>query len=85
MVPIVGTGLDLSLRMHSLSEIIGAFKTTSSKLIHMVGLKEFKWHRSFYDEIIWDKKSLAKIRWYVRNNPKMPACRQAGGVGIGII
>lgn len=69
VVPMVGTGLDLSVL--SVSKIIGAFKTTSSKLIHMAGLKEFKWHRSFYDEIIWDQRSLDKVRWYLQNNPKM--------------
>ncbi len=42
------TGRDLSLqRIKPLSGIIGAFKTTSSKLIHLSGLKEFEWRRSF--------------------------------------
>lgn len=68
----VGTGRDLSLRnqkIKSLSEIIGAFKTTSSKMIHQNGLNEFKWQRSFYDHIIRNEKSLIHIREYIINNP----------------
>ncbi|MBU3979223.1 transposase [Patescibacteria group bacterium] len=74
---VVGTGRDLSLRyempdkpkIKSLSELMGAFKTTSSKLIHRNGLPEFQWQRSFYDHIIHDEKSLEKIREYIANNP----------------
>ena len=29
----------------------------------------FGWHRSFYDHIIWDKKSQKKIELYIENNP----------------
>ncbi len=68
----VGTGLDLSLQIKclSLSNIIGAFKTTSSKYIHQAGLNSFKWQRSFYDHIIRNEYSLFKIREYIRNNPR---------------
>jgi len=47
---LVGNGRDRSppdsesnQKIKSLSELIGAFKTTSSKLIHESGLLEFKW------------------------------------------
>ena len=53
----------------SLSSLIGAFKTTSSKLIHQNGLSDFAWQRSFYDYIIRNDKSLNKIREYIINNP----------------
>ena len=68
----VGTGLDLSLQKKrlSLSNIIGAFKTTSSKHIHQIGLNTFRWQRSFYDHIIRNKYSLFRIRQYIRDNPK---------------
>jgi hypothetical protein len=67
----IRTGHDLSLRkIKSLSELIGAFKTTSSKLIHQNGLPEFRWQRSFYDHIIRNEKSLDNIIQYIRNNPK---------------
>ena len=64
------TGLDLSLhKIKSLSSLIGAFKTTSSKLIHQNGLSDFAWQRSFHDHIIRNDKSLNKIRKYIINNP----------------
>ncbi len=68
----VVTGRDLSLQMKikSLSEIIGAFKTTSSKLIHKIGNNEFCWQRSFYDRIIRSDDELNVIREYVLYNPK---------------
>lgn len=69
---LVGTGRDLSLhsqKIKSLSEIIGAFKTTSSKEIHSNGLVDFKWQRSFYDRIIRNDKSLYQIRKYIHENP----------------
>jgi len=68
----VGTGFDLSIKIRkikSLPEIIGAFKTTSSKSIHESGLNEFAWQRSYYDHIIRDEKSLNSIREYIHNNP----------------
>ncbi len=77
-LPIVGTGRDLSLhqlpqengiKIKPLSDLIGAFKTTSSKMIHQQGLGEFLWQRSFYDHIVRDESSLNKIREYISNNP----------------
>ncbi len=68
----VGTGLDLSLQKKclSLSNIIGAFKTTSSKYIHQTGLDSFRWQRSYYDHIIRNEYSLFRIRKYIKNNPR---------------
>lgn len=69
----VGTGRDLSLppdtKIKSLSELIGAFKTTSSKVIHLNGHEHFLWQRSFYDHIIYHEIELIKIRDYIINNP----------------
>ena len=69
----VGTGLDLSLRSDikilSLSNLMGAFKTTSSKIIHQYGLPEFARQRSFYDHIIRNQKELQNIRKYIYYNP----------------
>lgn len=53
----------------NLSHIIGAFKTTSSKLIHESGYIDFKWKRSFHDRIIRDDELNIK-RNYIKNNPK---------------
>ncbi len=68
----VGNGRDRSVqeKIKSISELIGAFKTTSSRLIHLSGYKDFVWHKSFYDEIIRDEKSLNRIRRYIIENPK---------------
>lgn len=57
------------LKIKSLSEIIGAFKTMSSKELHKKGVKEFKWQRSFYDRIIRNEKELYQIRKYIEQNP----------------
>lgn len=71
----VVTGRDLSLtekpklKIKSLSEIIGAFKTMSSKELHKNGLKDFKWQRSFYDRVIRNEKELYFIRQYIEQNP----------------
>jgi len=71
----VVTSRDMSLdkkqkrKIKSLSEIIGAFKTMSSKELHNKGLKEFKWQRSFYDRIIRNEKELYHIRKYIEQNP----------------
>ncbi len=68
----VGTGRDLSLqkeKVKSLSELIGAFKTASSKLIHLHSDFNFQWQRSFYDRIIRNENELIKIREYIINNP----------------
>ncbi len=71
----VGAGRDLPLqrrqmrKIKSLSELIGAFKTTSSKLIHQNGLSEFQWQRNYYERIIRNEKELDKIRKYIFENP----------------
>jgi putative transposase len=56
-------------KIKSLSQIIGAFKTISSKELHLKGLKEFKWQRSFYDRIIRNERELYQIRKYIEQNP----------------
>ncbi len=69
---IVGNGRDRSVqenKIKSISELVGAFKTTSSKNIHNLGYPNFQWHKSFYDEIIRDEKSLERIRKYIIENP----------------
>jgi len=78
----VGTGRDLSLeppqaiKIKSLSELIGAYKTTSSKQIHLLECRgrsqpipTFKWQRSFYDHVIRDENSYELIANYILGNP----------------
>lgn len=67
----VGNGRDHSVlaRVKSLSELIGAFKTTSSKQIHEFGNHFFRWQSSFYDRIIRNDAELHRIREYIQTNP----------------
>ena len=66
----VGNGRDRSLpKIKTISSLIGAFKTTSSKQIHEIGVGEFQWQKSFYDHIIRDETALQKIREYIAMNP----------------
>jgi len=64
----VGPGRNVP-KIKSLSELIGAYKTTVSKQIHLIGFPEFKWQRSFYEHIIRDDKSFETISDYIMNNP----------------
>ncbi|WPR71042.1 transposase [Flavobacterium sp. NG2] len=48
---------DATIKIKSLSELVGAYKTTSSKLIRRSGLESFAWHRSFHDHIIRNEQS----------------------------
>jgi REP element-mobilizing transposase RayT len=61
--------ITVDVKIKSLSELVGAFKTTSSKIIHSTGLEVFCWQKSFYDRIIRNEKELFKIRQYIHNNP----------------
>jgi|SRR6185437_3972496 len=66
-----GTGRDLSLpKIKPLSELMGAYKTTVSKQIHLAGYAGFIWQRSFHDHIIRDEKSYENIANYIIDNPK---------------
>ena len=69
VVPTRPVPTDAARRVKSLSELIGAFKTTSSKKIHQNGLLNFAWQRSFYDNIIRDEQALHNIREYIKQNP----------------
>ena len=50
---------------------MGAYKTTSSKKIHLLGYEAFQWQRSFHDHIIRDEKSYETISNYISNNPAL--------------
>ncbi len=56
-------------KIKPLPELIGAFKTTASKMIHKSGLAEFQWQKSFHDHIIHNDVALYRVRKYVLNNP----------------
>jgi putative transposase len=75
---VVGNGRDHSLhcndqnpiKIKPLPELIGAYKTTVSKRIHLFGDNDFKWQKSYHDRIIRDTKSLNKIIEYIELNPE---------------
>ena len=73
IIDIAGSGRDLTLqypsKIKSLSELMGAYKTTTSKQIHLNGLKSFAWQRSFHDHIIRNEQAFEKISNYIENNP----------------
>jgi putative transposase len=64
------SGDSQSTKIKSLSELMGAYKTTSSKQIHLAGLISFLWQKSFYDNIIRDEQAFINIVNYIENNPK---------------
>lgn len=47
---------------------MGAFKTTSSKQIHLHGNMDFEWQRSFHDHIIKDAERYESIYNYITEN-----------------
>ncbi|GGD27199.1 transposase [Flavobacterium orientale] len=61
---------DKGIKIKSLSSLMGALKTTTSKLIHEAGFPEFEWHRSFHDHIIRNEFSYLNIFNYISNNPE---------------
>ncbi len=53
----------------SLSSLIGAFKTTSSKIIRKQMKIDFRWQRSFHDRIIRNSCEYNEIKKYITENP----------------
>ena len=49
---------------------MGAYKTTSSKKIHLAGNAAFQWQRSFHDNIIRNEESYNRITDYIATNPQ---------------
>jgi len=74
LVQIVGTE-QCSVRTKKnyglLSKMIKSLKDVATKEIRRKYRKDFGWHRSFYDEIVRDKKMFLNIKQYIKNNPKL--------------
>ncbi len=62
-------------KIKSISELIGALKTTSSKKIRVGGYLGFQWHRSFHDRIIRDNFEFIRIQEYISQNPARWSCK----------
>lgn len=59
------------LKPKSIPVIIRSFKSICTRKIHeMENNKQFKWQRSFYDEVIFNDQVLQEIEIYIKNNPK---------------
>lgn len=58
------------IKIKSISSLLGAFKTTSSKHIHLAGNEDFAWHRSFHDHIVRNSEAFRNMDRYITNNPK---------------
>jgi putative transposase len=58
-------------KYETLSNIIGAFKTTAATRINKLRgqLGVAVWQKSFYDHIIRNDRELERIQEYIRNNP----------------
>ena len=70
VIDLVGSGRDLNAtKIKSLSQLMGAYKTTVSKQIHLLGYNEFQWQRSFHDHIVRDGNAYDNIANYIINNP----------------
>lgn len=67
---------DVNGRDHShqkikpLPELIGAFKTTVSKRIHLAGDLTFIWQNSYHEHIIRNMIELDRIKKYIDSNPE---------------
>ncbi len=61
----------------SLGAIIGAFKSTTTRLVNGIQrtFGASLWQRNYYEHIIRDEADLERIRVYIRNNPMNPQKR----------
>ena len=59
-----------SEKILSLSSLIGALKTLSSRDIRLLGNNEFVWQRSFHDHIVQNETRYDNIYNYISENPK---------------
>jgi REP element-mobilizing transposase RayT len=66
--PTPGNNTEL-MKTKPLPELIGAYKTTTSKKIHQSGFSGFRWQRSYHERIIRNKIQYIHISEYIRNNP----------------
>ncbi len=56
-------------KVKSMAELMGAFKSTCSKHIHLAGKSEFTWQRNYFDNIIRSEWMYTNIIKYVEKNP----------------
>lgn len=61
---------NLEIKIKSVSSLIGAFKMTVSKQIHLQGNTDFEWQRSFHDHIVRNNDGYIRIDDYITSNPE---------------
>ncbi len=55
---------------HTISSIIGSYKSICTKIINKIQNNEFfAWQSRFYDHIIRNEKEFYRIRQYIKDNP----------------
>lgn len=69
-------------KVKSVSSLMGALKTTSSKEIHLKDCSDFAWQRSFHDRIVRDANEYENIYYYISENPQRWA-NDVHNVGTG--
>jgi REP element-mobilizing transposase RayT len=57
-------------KIKPLPELIGAYKTTVSKRIHLAGDLTFGWQNSYHERIIRNMNELGMIKHYIETNPE---------------
>jgi REP element-mobilizing transposase RayT len=77
IIAIVGAHRDAPLpdtpsKRKPLGQLIGAFKTVSTKRINLMrGTPGAKfWQRNYYEHIVRDERDMARIRQYIIDNPR---------------
>ncbi|MFZ2284328.1 MAG: hypothetical protein WAV86_10665 [Lutibacter sp.] len=60
--------INKNIKIKPLSSLMGAYKMTTSKLIHLSGFHDFYWHRSFYDHIMRSENAYENIFNYIKMN-----------------
>lgn len=65
----MGHAPSLQQQTHSLSNIVGSFKSAVTKYAHESGVKNFSWQKGFYDRIIRNDRELYNVRKYIIDNP----------------
>lgn len=59
------------LKPGSIPVIIRSFKSICTRTIHSIeNNNNFKWQKSFYDEVIFNDQVLQNVEFYIRDNPK---------------
>ena len=55
--------------VHTLGEMVRAYKAATARLIRQAGNPDFAWQRNYYEHVIRDEVSLNRIRQYILDNP----------------